>query len=77
MTRNFFSPEERALLDNARPSERLVIRDLFELLDARLVSEPAAIRPAIETGAIVAAAPTGEPSSPSPTSLPLFDEDAA
>jgi hypothetical protein len=32
------TPAERALLDGARPSERVVIRDFFELLDAQLVT---------------------------------------
>lgn len=38
----FLTPAEQALLDGARPPERTIIRDLYELLDARLVREGAA-----------------------------------
>lgn len=68
--------DEQAMLDNARPSERVVIRDLFELLDARLVTE-GALRGS--SGAV--GTPTTSPvlAAPSVTE-PLFQlrqEDAA
>ena len=50
---------ERALLDGARhPSERLVIRDFYRYLDARLVADSAA-KP--ELSCATASPPVAEP----------------
>lgn len=38
--RHFLSPAEQALLDALPLDERAVLRDLFDVLGARLVEEP-------------------------------------
>lgn len=50
------------MLDNARPSERVIVRDFFELLDARLVTEG---------GSAVLGSPAPRSAPPSVTE-PLF-----
>jgi hypothetical protein len=65
----FLTPAEQRLLDNARPSERVIVRDLFELLDARLVTDGG--------GDARTRTPHREELPPSVTSLSLFDQEAA
>jgi hypothetical protein len=75
--RQFFSPAEKAMLDHARPSERVIVRDLFELLDARLIEGGSSVVPGDlrELGSSA-----NDPAKRAPSTEPLFHtrrEDAA